>query len=76
MSEFFLLGVLCILDLSSAMERCSFIEENPIKFYREAECKELAVKKVNEIGANLTSQGIKVTQLKIACVVDKDKLNT
>ena len=76
MSEFFLLGVLCILDLSSAMERCSYIQENPIKFYRESECKELAVKKVNEIGANLTSKGIKVTQLKIACVVDKNKLNT
>ena len=76
MSEFFLLGVLCVLDLSSAMERCSYIQENPIKFYKESKCKQLAIKKVNEIGANLTSQGIKVTQLKIACVVDKDKLNT
>ena len=38
--------------------------------------KDVAVKKVNEIGVNLTEVGVKITQLKMSCIVDKSKQNT
>jgi hypothetical protein len=53
-----------------------YIHEDPIIYYSEEDCKTAAVKKVNEMGTNLTSQGFNVSQLSIRCVVDKSKLNT
>ncbi len=53
-----------------------YLNKDPIKYYTEEDCKTLAVKKVNKMGTNLTSQGFVISQLSITCVVDKSKLNT
>jgi hypothetical protein len=53
-----------------------YLNEDPIIYYTEEDCKTTAVKKVNEMGTNLTSKGFQISQLSIQCVVDKSKLNT
>lgn len=76
MKEFFMMGVLCLINPVTSMDQCMYLNEDPIKYYTEEDCKTLAVKKVNEMGTNLTSQGFVISQLSITCVVDKSKLNT
>jgi hypothetical protein len=76
MKEFFLFGILCVLESFSGIEKCAYIHEDPIKYYDEKTCMDLAYKKVNEMGTNLTSEGIQITQLKMNCIVDKSKQNT
>ena len=76
MKEFFMMGVLCMINPVTSMNQCMVIHEDPIIFYLEKDCKTAAVKKVNEMGTNLTSQGIKISMFYINCVVDKNKLNT
>jgi len=57
-------------------QECIYIREEPIIYYEQKVCREEAVKKVNEMGANLTSQGFKISLLFINCLVDTHKLNT
>jgi len=76
MKEFFLFGILCTINPMTGVEHCAYINEDPIVYYYEKTCKDVAVKKVNEIGVNLTEVGVKITQLKMACIVDKSKVNT
>ena len=76
MKEFFMMGVLCVINPVTSMNQCMYIHEDPIIYYTEEDCKIAAVKKVNEMGTNLTSQGFNISQLSIKCVVDKSKLNT
>jgi hypothetical protein len=76
MKEFFMIGILCVLEPFSGIEKCVFINEDPIKYYDEKTCVDLTYKKINEIGTNLTSEGIQITQLKMTCIVDKFKQNT
>jgi len=76
MKEFFMMGILCLVNPVTSMNQCMYVHENPIKYYTEEDCKIATVKKVNEMGTNLTSQGFIISQLSIQCVVDKSKLNT
>ena len=76
MKEFFMMGILCVINPMTTITQCMVIHEDPIIYYTEDDCKTAAVKKVNEMGTNLTSQGINISQLSIRCVVDKSKLNT
>ena len=76
MKEFFMIGILCVLEPFSDTERCAYINEDPIKYYDEKTCVDLTYKKINEMGTNLTSEGIQITQLKMTCIVDKSKQNT
>ena len=45
-------------------------------YYPESVCKEKAIKKVNEMGVNLTSKGFQISRLYMDCLVDKNRLNT
>jgi hypothetical protein len=76
MKEFFMMGVLCLVNPVTNMQQCMYIHEDPIKYYTEEQCKAEAIKKVNEMGTNLTSQGMIIAQLNIRCVVDNKRLNT
>ena len=76
MKEFFMFGILCTLNPMTGVEYCAYINEDPIVYYYEKTCNDLVVKKVNEIGVNLTEVGVKITQLNMACIVDKSKVNT
>jgi hypothetical protein len=76
MKEFFLFGILCTINPMTGVEQCAYINEAPIVYYYEKTCKDVAVKKVNEIGINLTKSGVKISQLRMTCIVDNSKVNT
>ena len=76
MKEFFLFGILCTINPMTGVEQCAYIHEDPIVLYYEKTCNDLVVKKVNEIGVNLSTAGVKISQLKMTCTVDKSKQNT
>ncbi len=76
MKEFFMIGILCTINPITGVEQCAYINEDPIVYYYEKTCNDLAVKKVNEIGVNLTKSGVKISQLRMTCIVDNSKVNT
>ncbi len=76
MKEFFMMGMLCLINPMTGQEQCAFIHENPIKYYPKSVCEQKAVEKVNEMGVNLTSNGFKISKLYMNCIVDSSKLNT
>ena len=76
MKEFFLYGLICLINPVSGMEECNYFHETEQKFYTKEVCETLAVQKVNEMAYNFTSEGFTVTRLQIACLVDKTKKNT
>ena len=76
MAEYFMIGILCLINPLSGEQNCAYVNEDPIKYYTKEVCLKNAVKKVNEMGDNLTSKGFVVTHLVINCVVDKQKQNT
>lgn len=76
MAEYFMIGILCLINPLSGEQNCAYINENPIKYYTKEICHQNAVKKVNEMADNLTSKGFTVTHLAINCVVDNKKQNT
>ena len=76
MKEFFLFGILCTINPMTGVEYCAYINEDPIVYYYEKTCKDVAVKKVNEIGVNLIKSGVKISQLRMTCIVDNSKVNT
>jgi len=70
-----MIGILCISSFTEP--DCIFFNENPIKNYSSFEsCQKEAVKKVNEMGVNLTSKGFQISKLYMNCLVDKNRLNT
>lgn len=76
MKEYFLAGIICLLNPISDQPQCLKFHEDPINYYSLDECKVIATQKVNEIGANFASQGFQILDLRIACMVDKDQKNT
>ncbi len=76
MKEFFMFGLLCLINPITNQQECLYIKEDPVIYYEQNVCKEEAIKKVNEMGTNLTSQGFKISLFFINCLVDTDKLNT
>ena len=71
-----MMGMLCLINPVTGQEQCAFIHEDPILFYTEEICNVEAVKKVNEMGVNLTARGFTITELYMNCLVDKNRLNT
>jgi hypothetical protein len=76
MKEYFLAGLICLLNPISDRPYCMQFKEDPIVYYSLEECKAVATTKVNEIAANFTSQGFQILELKIVCLVDKVSKNT
>ena len=76
MKEFFMMGVLCLINPMTGHEHCAMLHEDPIVFYQQNVCKVEAVKKVNKIAVQMTERGFYVTRIFMNCVVDKDKQNT
>tara|TARA_R100001509_G_scaffold99600_1_gene58230 strand:- start:1541 stop:1771 length:231 start_codon:yes stop_codon:yes gene_type:complete len=76
MKEFFMMGMLCLINPMTGQEHCAFIHEDPIIYYPKNICEEKVVKKVNEMGVNLTKKGFEITELYMNCLVDKNRLNT
>ena len=76
MKEFFMMGMLCLINPMSGQEHCAMLHEDPIMFYREEVCKVEASKKVNEIAVQMTERGFYVTRIFMNCVVDKNRQNT
>jgi len=76
MKEYFLAGLICLLNPISDRPYCMQFKEDPIVYYSLEQCKAVATTKVNEIAANFTSQGFQILELKIVCLVDKVSKNT
>ena len=76
MKEYFLAGLICLLNPISDRPYCMQFKEDPIVYYSLEQCKAVATTKVNEIAANFTSQGFQIIELKIVCLVDKVSKNT
>ena len=76
MKEYFLAGIICLLNPISDLPECLIFNEDPINYYSLDECKVIATQKVNEIGVNFTFQGFQILDLRIACMVDKEQKNT
>ena len=76
MSEFFLMGLLCLIDPFTGTKHCAYINENPIVYYTEKECAERADEKANEIAVNLTSRGFQISFIDMVCIVDNNRKNT
>lgn len=76
MKEFFMMGMLCLINPMTGQEQCALIHEDPIMYYSKSVCKQEAVKKVNEMRVNLTSNGFEISKIFMNCLVDKNKLNT
>ena len=76
MKEYFLAGLICLLNPISDHPYCLQFKEDPIVYYSLEQCKAVATTKVNEIASNFTSQGFQILELKIVCLVDKVSKNT
>ena len=76
MKEFFMFGLLCLINPMTDQQECIYIREDPIIYYEESVCRQESVKKVNEMGTNLTSQGFEISVFIMNCLVDKSRLNT
>ncbi len=76
MKEFFMMGVLCLLNPMTGQEHCAMLHENPILFYEKNDCIVAADKKVNEMAVEMTEKGFQITKIFMNCVVDKNKQNT
>jgi hypothetical protein len=76
MKEYFLAGMICLLNPISERPQCMNFYEDPINYYSLEDCKVAATQKVNEIGDNFTSQGFQILELRIVCLVDKEQKNT
>ena len=76
MKEYFLAGLICLLNPISDRPYCMQFKEDPIVYYSLEQCKAVATTKVNEIASNFTSQGFQILELKIVCIVDKVSKNT
>ena len=76
MKEFFMMGVLCLLNPINGEEHCAMLHEDPIMYYEKKECKIAADQKVNKIAVEMTEKGFTITKIFMNCVVDKNKQNT
>ena len=76
MKEFFMMGMLCLINPLTGLEQCAFIHEDPIMYYSKSVCEQKALEKVNKMAVNLTSEGFKISKLYMNCLVDKNRLNT
>jgi hypothetical protein len=76
MKEFFMMGVLCLINPITGKEHCAMLHEDPIIFYEKQTCIITADKKVNEIAVEMTEKGFYVTKIFMNCIVDKYKQNT
>jgi len=76
MKEFFMMGVLCLINPMTGHEHCAMLHEDPIVFYQQNVCKVEAVKKVNKIAVEMNEKGFQISKIFMNCVVDKEKKNT
>ena len=76
MAEFVLIGFICVFYPFSGAPNCFSFAEDPIIYYTEEACEDIRVKKTKEIADNMTSKGIQIIELNLACVVDNDSKNT
>ena len=76
MSEFFLMGLLCLIDPLTGTNHCAYINENPIVYYDKKRCAERKVEKANEIAVNLTARGFQISYLDMECILDNNRQDT
>jgi len=76
MAEFVLIGVLCVFNPFTGAPNCFSFAEDPIIYYTKEACEDTRVKKTKEIADNMTSKGIQIIELNLACVVDNNSKNT
>ena len=72
MAEFVLIGVLCVFNPFTGAPNCFSFAEDPIIYYTKEACEDTRVKKTKE----MTSKGIQIIELNLACVVDNNSKNT
>ena len=70
MTEYFLLGVLCLVSPITGQPECAYLNENPIIYYTKEECNIRKVEKTTEMAANLTSKGFEISYIDIQCILD------
>ena len=76
MKEYFLAGMICLLNPISDQPQCFNFHEDPIKYYNLEDCKAVSAQKTNEMANNFTANGFQILELRIACLVDKEHKNT
>ena len=70
MTEYFLLGLLCLINPITGHQDCAYVNENPIIYYTKEECNIKKVEKTTEMAANLTSKGFEISYIDIQCILD------
>jgi hypothetical protein len=76
MKEYFIAGMICLLNPVSDMPQCFNFHEDPINYYNLEDCKAFSTQKANEMADNFTANGFQILELRIACLVDKQHKNT
>tara|TARA_Y100000004_G_scaffold195590_1_gene263019 strand:+ start:105 stop:335 length:231 start_codon:yes stop_codon:yes gene_type:complete len=76
MQEYFLIGLLCLVNPLTGLDQCAYINENPIKLYDLQNCKNQSMSKTKEIVVEMTEKGFFVSYINIECYVDKSKKKT
>jgi len=76
MAEFILIGVLCVFNPFTGAPNCFSFADDPIIYYTKEACEDVRVKKTKEIADNMTSKGLQIIELNLACVVDNNSKNT
>ena len=70
MKEYFLFGILCLINPVSGDSHCAYINEQPIIYYEKNQCEDRKVEKTAEIANSFTKHGFKVSHINLSCIVD------
>ncbi len=76
MKEYFLAGLICLLNPVNERPHCIQFYEDPTIYYSLDKCKIKAHEKVNEIAVKFNEKGFTILDLKVLCLIDKAEKNT